>query len=105
MWDHGSEDVVKTVAGTSMRKYVKSWVTEWDLLRLFPGEECEIEVSSWKSSYEEPQDIPEEHVAEASHSAPLAEGSAESSNVPAEEAELVAPASSTIPIASITPTS
>ena len=105
MWDHGSEDVVKTVAGTSMRKHVKSWVTEWDLLRLFPGEECEIEVSSWKPSYEEPQDILEEHVAEASHSAPLSEGSAESSNVPAEEAELVAPASSTIPIASITPTS
>ena len=49
-------------------------------------------MSSWKPSYEEPQDIPEEHVAEASHSAPLAEGSAESSNVPPEEAELVAPA-------------
>jgi hypothetical protein len=42
-----------------MRKYVKSWVTQLDLLRLYPGKECEIEVSSWKPSYEEPQNTQE----------------------------------------------
>ena len=47
-----------------MRKYVKSWVTQLDLLRLYPGEECEIEVSSWKPSYEGPQN-PQEMAGDA----------------------------------------
>ena len=55
MWEQASEGPANISSGTSMRKYVKSWVTEWDFLRLYPGEECEIEVSSWKPSYEEPQ--------------------------------------------------
>ena len=55
MWDNASESGVDFVPGTSMRKYVKSWVTQWDCLRLYPGEECEIEASTWQSSYEEPQ--------------------------------------------------
>ena len=64
-----SEGPANIVAGTSMRKYVKSWVTEWDFLRLYPGEECEIEVSSWKPCYDEPQDVPEVQLPESSHSA------------------------------------
>ena len=106
MWEHASEDSAKIVAGTSMRKYVKSWVTEWDFLRLYPGEQCEIEASSWKPSYEEPQDIVEGHdVAGASHAAPQVEIPVEPPNVSEEGAELVAPASSTVPTSSITPTS
>ena len=61
MWNNVSEAEVNILPGTSMRKYVKSWVTQWDCLRFYPGEECEIEVSTWKPSYEErPPDTVEE---------------------------------------------
>jgi len=59
MWEQDSEEGTRILPGTSMRKYVKSWVTQLDLLRLYPGEECEIEVSSWKPSYEGPQNTQE----------------------------------------------
>ncbi len=50
-----------------MRKYVKSWVTHWDSLRFFPGEECEIEASTWKPSCVDQEDLREEDVQEESH--------------------------------------
>ena len=60
MWENASEDSPTMVAGTRMRKYVKSWVTEWDFSRLYPGEACEIEVSPWKPSYDEPEEVLDE---------------------------------------------
>ncbi len=104
MWED-SEGPVELVSGTSMRKYVKSWVTKWDFLRLYPEEECEIEVSSWKPSYEEPQDVPEVPVAETNTSPQPAHGLEVSPSVPEEGAELVAPASSTALASFIPPTS
>jgi len=105
MWEQDSEGPAELVSGTSMRKYVKSWVTEWDFLRLYPGEECEIEVSSWKPSYDEPQDVPEVPVAEMNTSPQPADGIEVSPGVPEEEAELVVPASSTAPASFIPPSS
>ncbi len=105
MWENASKDSAKIMAGTSMRKYVKSWVTEWDFLRLYPGEECEIEASSWKSSYEEPQDILEKSAVETNHSAPHNDAPTETRVTSEERAELVAPAGSTIPTSAINPTS
>ena len=96
MWENESENSAKIMDGTRMRQYVKSWVTEWDLLRLYPGEECAIEASSWKPSYEEPQDSSEGAMTEASHSETLAESSAESPTVSGEEPECVAQGSPTM---------
>jgi hypothetical protein len=90
-WEHAQEGSAQIVAGTSMRKYVKSWVTEWDLHRLYPGEECEIEVSSLKPSYDEPQDASEVHWPEENSSEELADGPGASPNVPEEETQFVAP--------------
>jgi hypothetical protein len=91
MWEQASEEVATIVPGTSMRKYVKSWVTEWDFLRLYPGEECEIEVSSWKPSYQEPEGLQERQgTTQMSSSASLHEVSAESSTVSEGKPELVA---------------
>jgi hypothetical protein len=74
-----------------MRKYVKSWVTEWDFLRLYPGEECEIEVSSWKPSYQEPEELQErQETPLVSPTASLNEVSPKSSNVSEGPSELVA---------------
>ena len=89
IWNHqGSEDSAKIVDGNSMRKYVKSWVTEWDFDRFYPDEDCEIEVSSWKPSYEESQDVLEASVVEDNISAPEKDSSEVSSSVQEEE-ELV----------------
>ncbi len=105
MWDHASEGPANIVAGTSMRKYVKSWVTEWDFLRLYPGEECEIEVSSWKPCYDEPQDIPEVQLPESSHPEQLGVVPGAPPSMPGEGAELVAPTSTGPSASSTTPTS
>ena len=59
MWEHAYEDPAEIVPGTSMRKYVKSWVTQWDSLRFYPGEDCAVEVSTWKPSYGEQEKWPE----------------------------------------------
>jgi hypothetical protein len=59
-WENATDDPATIVPGTSMRKYVKSWVTRWDTLRFYPGEECEIEASTWKPSYVEQEDFQEE---------------------------------------------
>ncbi len=85
MWEDASEELPTIVAGTSMRKYVKSWVTEWDFSRLYPGEGCEIEVSPWKPSYDEPQEIVEEPEPEASPTIKLLEVPEVTSDVAAED--------------------
>lgn len=105
MWGQALDGPANMVAGTSMRKYVKSWVTEWDFLRLYPSEECEIEVSSWKPSYDEPQDMPEVSVEETNDSLQSADSQEVLPDVPEEEAELVAPASVTGSISSSAPPS
>ncbi len=105
LWEQASEEKATIVPGTSMRKYVKSWVTEWDLLRLYPGEECEIEATSWKPSYEEAQDI--SATSEIStHSAETPQDEPSESRVTSEErAELVGLLRSKIPVSVGTSTS
>ena len=90
MWGNASESSATLVPGTSMRKYVKSWVTEWDFLRLYPGEECEIEVSTWKPSYEETQDVLATPAAETCDSAQLPDSPEVSLTTPEEKTALVA---------------
>jgi hypothetical protein len=60
MWENATDGPATIVPGASMRKYVKSWVTHWDSLRFYPGEECEIEASTWKPSSVEQEDFQEE---------------------------------------------
>ena len=91
MWEQDAEGPATIVPGSSMRKYVKSWVTEWDLLRLYPSEESEVEVSTLKPSYEEPQDVSEVHWPEESDAEELVTISDIPSNDPGQDAELVAP--------------
>jgi hypothetical protein len=90
MWENVANDPAQIVSGTSMRKYVKSWVTHWDSLRFYPGEECEIESSTWTPSYADPEGVQETHGQEqpfTCHSATMAE-SAEDSQP--EDTELIA---------------
>jgi hypothetical protein len=57
-WDPPDIEVGDVLASKSMRQYIKSWITEWDLLRLY-GEKVEIEVDTYpiESDYSENPDI------------------------------------------------
>lgn len=57
-WDPPEIQVGDVLASKSMRQYIKSWITEWDLLRLF-GEQSEIDIDTdpLKPDYTENPDI------------------------------------------------
>lgn len=84
MWENAMDGPAQIVSGTSMRKYVKSWVTHWDSLRFYPGEDCAIEATPWKSSYVEEEDIQEGDDNENGDECPAADAS-ESATVPSSE--------------------
>lgn len=92
LWEQSSESPVNTTAFSSMRKFVKSWVTGLDLARLFPNQECEIEVSSAKQNYDESPEIsgPSEDFSKPSQTASMEE-LPETAVTDAERKELTAP--------------
>lgn len=53
MWEQATDAPATIIPGTSMRKYVKSWVNQWDFQRMFPNEACELVSANWKFTYEE----------------------------------------------------
>jgi len=55
-WEPPGTEVGNILASKSMREYVKSWITQWDLLRLF-GESSVIEVKPIEDDYTENPDI------------------------------------------------
>jgi hypothetical protein len=55
-WNPPSIDVGERLAGKSMRQYVKSWITSWDMERLY-GEMPGIEVDTIPIDYTESSDI------------------------------------------------
>jgi hypothetical protein len=55
-----------------MREYVRGWITEWDLRRLYPDAKLDIEILEVRQTYEEDQEL-ETPVVEDSSSASLTE--------------------------------
>ncbi|MGH7915943.1 MAG: BREX system ATP-binding domain-containing protein [Candidatus Binataceae bacterium] len=55
-WDVTAADVGEITAAKSMRQYIKSWITTWDLERLY-GTRPEIETVNVAPNYEENKDI------------------------------------------------
>lgn len=45
------------LSSTRMREYVRSWITEWDLLRLYPNYRPDVEVEEVTLSYDESPDL------------------------------------------------
>jgi hypothetical protein len=40
-----------------MREYVRGWITEWDLRRLYPEAQLDIEIVDVVQTYEEDQEL------------------------------------------------
>ena len=96
MWGNAENGPAQIVPGTSMRKYVKSWVTHWDSLRFYPGEECEIEASTWKPSCVNQEDLQEKEIpeecSEESHAGRFASEPDSAKGARHEDQEFVTPA-------------
>lgn len=52
-WEPPPARSVERLGTTRMREYVKGWITEWDLKRLDPGYDPEIDVTELKPDYTE----------------------------------------------------
>jgi len=52
-WNPPSVSTVEHLSSTRMREYVRGWITEWDLKRLFPQGTVNIEVNTLKQTYTE----------------------------------------------------
>ena len=52
-WDPPHVPSIERLSSTRMREYVKGWITEWDLKRLNPEEDVEIELTEMKQDYSE----------------------------------------------------
>jgi hypothetical protein len=77
-------------------------VTHWDSLRFYPGEECEIETSTWKPSGVEQEDFQEENGEENDQACYPAAASESATMSTSEGTELVAQGIPTDPAPSTT---
>ena len=56
-WDPPHVSSIEQLSSTRMREYVRGWITEWDLKRLWPHEDVEIEVTEVKQDYTEDTEL------------------------------------------------
>lgn len=54
-WHPPQIESVEKLSSTCMREYVRGWITEWDLRRLYPDAKLDIEILDVSQSYEEDQ--------------------------------------------------
>ena len=56
-WNPPSVSAVEKLSSTRMREYVRGWITEWDLRRLYPEAQLDIEMLDVSQTYEEDQEL------------------------------------------------
>ena len=56
-WSPPPVSAVEKLSSTRMREYVRGWITEWDLRRLYPDAKLDIEIVEVCQSYEENQEL------------------------------------------------
>ena len=52
-WDPPPVPTIERLSSTRMREYVKGWITEWDLKRLDPDQQVDIELTEIRQDYSE----------------------------------------------------
>ena len=71
-WTPPPISAVEKLSSTRMREYVRGWITEWDLRRLYPDAQLAIEILEVRQTYEEDQEL-ETPIPEDNDSAGLSE--------------------------------
>jgi hypothetical protein len=64
-WSPPPVSAVEKLSSTRMREYVRGWITEWDLRRLYPDAQLDIEIVDVVQTYEEDQELESAEVDEA----------------------------------------
>jgi hypothetical protein len=64
-WSPPPVSAVEKLSSTRMREYVRGWITEWDLRRLYPDAQLDIEIVDVRQTYEEDQELESVEVDEA----------------------------------------
>ncbi len=57
-WTPSSTDIGERLAGKTMRHFIKSWITGWDIQRLY-GKKEEIDIETVATDYTENKDLEE----------------------------------------------
>jgi hypothetical protein len=63
-WSPPQVSAVEKLSSTRMREYVRGWITEWDLRRLYPEAQLDIEITDVRQTYEEDQELESSHADE-----------------------------------------
>jgi hypothetical protein len=63
-WRPPQVSAVEKLSSTRMREYVRGWITEWDLRRLYPEAQLDIEITDVRQTYEEDQELESSHADE-----------------------------------------
>jgi P-loop Domain of unknown function (DUF2791) len=53
----GGQAAIRREQSTPIRAYIRRWITEWDLYRLYPGNAIEIETAEWRTDYTEDDSV------------------------------------------------
>ena len=64
-WNPPPVSAVEKLSSTRMREYVRGWITEWDLRRLYPDAQLDIEIVDVRQTYEEDQEFESAEIDEA----------------------------------------
>jgi hypothetical protein len=56
-WTPPPVSAIEKLSSTRMREYVRGWITEWDLRRLYPDAQLDIEIVEVRQTYEEDQEL------------------------------------------------
>jgi len=56
-WTPPPVSAVEKLSSTRMREYVRGWITEWDLRRLYPDAQLDIEILEVRQTYDEDQEL------------------------------------------------
>ena len=56
-WTPPPVSAVEKLSSTRMREYVRGWITEWDLRRLYPEAQLDIEILDVRQTYDEDQEL------------------------------------------------
>jgi len=52
-WEPAASTMVRRELSTPLRAYIRRWITEWDLHRLYPQAEVDLETTVWHTDYSE----------------------------------------------------
>ncbi|MBI5193841.1 MAG: hypothetical protein HZA08_10435 [Nitrospirae bacterium] len=56
-WEPPLSSSIEGLTSTSMREYVKGWITEWDLKRIDPQVQIDLEFTNLKQDYTEDKNL------------------------------------------------